>query len=291
MLTIAKAKFAAAGIDISQLRTTGDAAYFSFTLGKFCQGDIEVPCDSKANESCQGDMEVPCESDANESCIEVNDEILSPDTATTTSRTNSQNVDSQLSDSANLPTITGIFRGKDNYVFEIEGKSQKASKWRSELKEKLVPGWGTDNQPVYRTKAFSKKFGQVTLIFYVLQFKRAVSYLIVVGKPLLRYEALHTFAFHHRIEEFWKILKDTLELGDMHLRDREGAHACVAIKIISYLTVNMMKQNIRKLKCFKNVTINKLVNLCPKFVDVKQILKEHFHDIIPENYTLDKALA
>ena len=177
------------------------------------------------------------------------------------------------------------------YVFEIDGKSQKAGKWRSELKERLVPRWGTDNQPVHRTKASSKKFGQVILIFYVPKGKRAVSYLIVVGKPLRSSEALHTVANHHRIEEFWKLLKDTLKLGDMHLQSREGAHACVAIKIISYLTVNMMKQNIRKLKRFKNVTINKLVNLCPKFVDVKQILKEHFHGIIPENYTLDKALA
>jgi hypothetical protein len=143
---------------------------------------------------------------------------------------------------------------------------------------------------VYSTKAYSKKFGQVTLIFYIPKGKRAVSYLIVVGKPLRSSEALHTFAFHHRIEEFWKLIKDTFEMGDMQLRGRE-AHACVAIKIISYLIVNMMKQNLRKLKRFKNVTINKLVRLCPKFVDIQQILKEHFHDIIPENYTLDKALA
>jgi hypothetical protein len=201
------------------------------------------------------------------------------------------NEDFQLSGPANLPTITGIFRGKDNYVFEIDGKSQKAGKWRSDLKERLVSGWGTDNQPVYRTKASSKKFGQVILIFYVSKGKRAVSYLIVVGKPLLRYEALHTVANHHLMSEFWKLLKDTLKLGDMHLQSREGAHAGNAIKIISYLTVNMISLHIRKLKRFKNVTINKLVNLCPKFVDVKQILKEHFHGIIPENYTLYKALA
>jgi len=34
-----------------------------------------------------------------------------------------------------------------------------------------------------------------------------------------------------------------------------------------------------------------LARLCPKFVDIQQILKEHFHNIIPKNYTLDKALA
>jgi hypothetical protein len=219
----------------------------------------------------------------------VSDEISSPEPATTHQRTH--RADSQLSDPANLPTITGIFRGRDNYIFDIDGISQKAGKWRSFFTERLVSGWGTDNQPVYRTSAYSKKFGQVILIFYIPKGKKAVSYLIVVGKPLLRYEALHTYAFHHRIEEFWKFLKDTLELGDMHLRGRDGTHACIAVKIISYLIVNMMKQNLRKLKRFKKVTINKLVNLCPKFVDIQQILKEHFHDIIPENHTLDKALA
>lgn len=238
---------------------------------------------------CQGELEVSSETDTNKNCIEINDEIPSSDSATVHSRTN--HIDSQLSFPSNLPAITGIFRGKDNYVFEIDGKSQKAGQWRSDLKEKRVSGWGTDNQPVYRTKALSKKFGQVILIFYIPKGKRAVSYLIVVGKPLRSSEALHTFAFHHRIEEFWKLLKDTLQLGDMHFQDRGGAHACVAIKIISYLIVNFMKQNIRKLKRFKNVTINQLVNLCPKFVDVKQILKEHFYSIIPKKYTLDKALA
>ncbi len=138
---------------------------------------------------------------------------------------------------------------------------------------------------------YSKTFGQVTLVFYIPKGKRAVSYLVVIGNPLRSSEALHTFAFHHRIEEFWKLLKDTFEMGDMQLRGREGAHACVAIKIMSFLIVNMMKQNLRKLKSFKNVTINLLVRLCPKFVDMQQILKEHFHDIIPKNYTLDKALA
>ena len=278
MLSIAKAKFAAAGIDISQLRTTGDAAYFSETIAKFCQGESETACESDANEA----HSVPC-------C----DETPNSDTATTApmSNTDIANEDFESYNPASLPTLTGIFRGKDNYVFEIDGKIQKAGKWRKELKGELVPGWGTDNQPVYRTKASSKKFGQVILIFYVPKGKRAVSYLIVVGKPLRSSFAKHTFAFHHRIEEFWKLLKDTLNLGDMHLRSREGVHACVAVKIISYLIVNMMKQNIRKLKRFKNVTINQLVNLCPKFVDVKKILKEHFHSIIPENYTLDKALA
>jgi hypothetical protein len=187
--------------------------------------------------------------------------------------------------------ITGIFGGKDQYVFTIDGKRQKARQWRKALKEKLEEGWGTDGQPVYRTTAESPTFGLVTLLFYIPKGKRAVSYLIIVGRPLRSSEALHAFAFHHRIEEFWKLLKDTLELGDMHLQGREGAYACVGIKLISYLVVNMMKQNLRKLTRFRNITLNKIVNLCPTFVDIRQFFKEHFHEIIPENYGLAEALA
>jgi hypothetical protein len=79
------------------------------------------------------------------------------------------------------------------------------------------------------------------VLFYIPKGKRAVSYLIIVGRPLRSSEALHAFAFHHRIEEFWKLLKGTLDLGDIKLRDREGAHACVGIKLIGYLIVNMIK--------------------------------------------------
>ncbi len=189
------------------------------------------------------------------------------------------------------PTITGIFGGKASDVFTIDGKRQKAGQWRKDFKDLLKEGWGTDGQPVYRTAAESPTFGSVILLFYIPKGKRAVSYLMIIGRPLRSSEALHAFAFHHRIEEFWKLLKDTLELGDMHLQDREGAYACVGIKIISYFVVNMMKQNLRKLKRFRNITINKIVNLCPTFVDMRQIFKEYFHDVIPENYSLDEALA
>ncbi|MCP4489105.1 MAG: hypothetical protein GY820_17600 [Gammaproteobacteria bacterium] len=263
MLKAAEAKFEAAGIDISCLRTTGDAAYFSQKIAAFCNGECSEETSSESDAPATASL---------------------PDTGLA-------NEDAESSDPALLPTITGIFRGKDNYVFEIDGKIQKAGRWRKDFKDHLTPGWGTDGQPVYRTEAVSETFGGVILVFYIPKGKRAVSYLIIVGRPLRSSEALCAFAFHHRIEEFWKLLKNTLELGEMHLRDREGAHACVGIKIIAYLVVNTMKQNLRKLGHFRNVTINKLVRLCPKFVDVLQIFKEHFHGIIPDNHTLDKALA
>ncbi|MCP4107768.1 MAG: hypothetical protein GY749_19850 [Desulfobacteraceae bacterium] len=263
MLNAAETKFEAAGIDISRLRTTGDAAYFSQNIAAFCRGE----CSEEAEE-------IPSESDT-ATVVSLPDACLA-------------NEDVESYDPVLLPTITGIFRGKDSYVFEIDGEIQRAGRWRKDFKDRLTPGCGTDRQPVYRTEAVNETFGEVILVFYIPKGKRAVSYLIVVGRPLRSSEALCAFAFHHRIEEFWKLLKNTLELGEMHLRDREVSHACVSIKIIAYLVVNTMKQNLRKLGHFKNVTINKLVRLCPKFVDVLQIFKD---GMIPDKHTLAKALA
>jgi hypothetical protein len=257
MLEAAQARFAAVGIDLNELKTTADAAYFSQRIARLCQGR-----------------------QANDSPSDTTAALVVPTSTLETSDTRDQ-----------ASPITGIFGGKDNYVFEIDGKPQKARQWRKDLNHHLTVGWGTDGQPVYRTEAESETFGNVILLFYIPKGKRAVSYLIIVGRALRSSEALHAFGFHHRIEEFWKLLKGTLNLGDMKLQGRNGAHACVGIKLIGYLIVTMIKQNLRTLKRFRNVTINQLVTLCPKFVDMRQIFKEHFHDLIPENYNLDKALA
>lgn len=242
MLEVAKDRLSKAGIDVSVLKTTGDAAYLSEKIAKICQPKQDADSTQKEESETQ-------------------------------------------------PTFTGIFGGKDNYVFTINGIRQRSGQWRKEFAEKLQDGWGTDGQPVYRTQADSDTFGSVTLIFYIPKGKRAVSYLIVVGRPLRSCEAIHAFSFHHRIEEFWKLLKGTLHLDSMKLQERHGAYACVGLKIIGYLVVNMMKQNLRKFKAFTKVTINQLIELCPKFIDIKSIFKEHFHNIIPTNYNLNNALA
>jgi hypothetical protein len=258
MLKVAKDRLSKAGIDVSALKTTGDAAYLSGKIAKICQPEQNADTTQGADQS-----------------------------AGTTQNTDT----TQKEESKTQSTFTGIFGGKDNYVFTIDGIRQRAAEWRKYFKEELEEGWGTDGQPVYRTQAESDTFGTVTLIFYIPKGKRAVSYLIVVGCPLRSCEALHAFSFHHRIEEFWKTLKGTFELGSMKLQERHGAHACVGIKIIGYIFVNMMKQNLRKLRAFRKVTINQLVELCPKFVDISSIFKEHFHEIIPINHNLNKALG
>lgn len=268
MLAAARARFATAGIDIAELRTTGDAAYFSEKIAAFCRGKFPA--------------EAPSDPDTATSQSDPDPAGGAPETP---------GHESGDTDPALLPTITGIFRGRDNHVFEIDGKRQKAGQWRKDLKDSLAPGWGTDGQPVCRTGAFSEKFGDVILLSYIPKGRRAISHLITVGRPLRAGETLHAYSFHHRTEDFRKLLRDTLELGAMHLRGREGAHACVGIKIIAYLVVSMMRQNLKRLGRFRNVTISGLVGLCPKFVDVRQIFKELFPGIVPGSHTLDDALA
>ncbi len=98
MLKAAEVKFDAAGIDISLLKTTGDAAYFSQNIAVFCRGECSAEAPSW------------------------------PDTAADESRPDNGAANEDVGSyvPALLPTITGIFRGWDNCVFNIDGQIQKA---------------------------------------------------------------------------------------------------------------------------------------------------------------------
>jgi hypothetical protein len=158
MLEVAKDRLSKAGIDVMS-QITGDAAYLSERLPK-------MPTEQK-------NAGLP--------------KVQAYSKYSTTKE-----------ESKTQSTFTGIFGGKDNYVFTIDGIRQRAAEWRKYFKEELEEGWGTDGQPVYRTQAESDTFGTVTLIFYIPKGKRAVSYLVVVGCPLRSCEALHAFSFPHK---------------------------------------------------------------------------------------------
>ncbi len=264
MLEAAYARFAAAGIDLNVFTTTGDAAYLSGIIANVCHGTQP---------------------------LETRDSTVAPEPVLPPAPETTADITSDTAAAEPTSPITGIFGGKDSYVFEIAGTRQKAGLWRKQFRDELEAGWGTDGQPVFRTAADSPTFGSVILLFYIPKGKRAVSYLIIVGRPLRSSEALHAYHFHHRIEEFWKLLKHTLHLGDMKLQGRNGAHACVGLTVIEFLLVNGMKQRLRKLRRFRNVTINQLVELCPQFVDMRQILNTIFSDLIPLQYGLEEALC
>jgi hypothetical protein len=185
----------------------------------------------------------------------------------------------------------GVFRGKGSYVFEIAGQRHRASAWKKTLASRLGPSWGCD-QDVYRVAAVSPTLGKVILVFFrSKKGQERIEYLVVVGKPLRACEALRAYHRHHWIEEFWQILRSVLHVEATSLRGRAGALAGIGIKVVAFLLLSEVQQQLRKQPRFAHLTLHQVVHVCPKFVDMRAFLQEHFHDRIPANYTLEQALA
>ena len=187
--------------------------------------------------------------------------------------------------------LAGIFRGKGSYVFEIAGQRQRASQWKKTFASRLEKGWGCEEE-VYRVEAFSPTFGPVILVFYrPKKGSSRIEYLVVVGQPLRACEALRAYHRHHWIEEFWQILRSVLQVEATSLWGQAGALAGVGIKVVAFLLLTEIQHGLKKLRRFSKLTLHQLVHLCPKFVDMRAFMQEHFHDRIPANYSLDLALA
>jgi hypothetical protein len=187
--------------------------------------------------------------------------------------------------------VGGVFRGKGTYRFEIGGRRQTATQWKREFASRLAKGWGCEEE-VYRVEAVSPTFGKVILVFYrPKEGKDRIEYLIVVGRPLRACEALRVKHAHHWIEEFWQILRSVLHVEATSLQGRAGALAGIGIKVLAYLLLEEVQHGLKKMRRFSQLTLHQLVHVCPRFVDMRAFLREHFHDRIPANYGLDQALA
>ena len=226
MLEQAKVRFAAAGIDIAQLATSGDSAYLSAHVQETCQ------------------------------------ELV--------------------------PAYAGI-GGKDNYQFTIKGETHKAKIWRKRFAQSLKAGvWGCD-VPVYRVRAFSPTFGEVTLVFCRLKGERKVSYLILT-KPLRTAQAVRIAHQHHWIEVFWKRCKGLFKLAEAKLKKPQGARACVGIKLVGYLLLLLLQITLKRYRRFARVSMDRLVTLCAQFIDPIPIFQQHFHEIPIANISMDQYL-
>jgi hypothetical protein len=185
----------------------------------------------------------------------------------------------------------GVFRGKGTYGFEIDGQRQTAAQWKRTFASRLAKGWGCEEE-VYRVAAVSPTFGKVILVFYRPKGgKDRIEYLIVVGRPLRACEALRVKHAHHWIEEFWQILRSVLHVEATSLQGRAGALAGIGIKVLAYLLLEEVQHGLKRMRRFSQLTLHQLVHVCPRFVDMRAFLQEHFHDRIPANYGLDQALA
>jgi len=225
MLDQAKARFAAAGIDIEQLATSGDSAYLSEHVQETCQ-ELD---------------------------------------------------------------LAGVFGGKDNYQFTIQGETHKAKIWRKRFATSLKPdAWGCDI-PAYRVHAISPTWGAVTLVFCKLQGERKISYLILT-KPLRTAQAVRIIHQHHWIEVFWKRCKGLFKLADLKLKKPQGARACVGIKLVGYLLLLRLQMALKRYRRFARVSMDRLVTLCMHFFDPLPIFQQHFHEIPIDNINMDQYL-
>ena len=146
---------------------------------------------------------------------------------------------------------TILIHAKNNYVITIGDKTDKLSEHKKS--GQLLPNqWGCGDTPICRTKASSRAFGDVVLLFFQDGGKGQT--MMVFGKPLRACEILRIWSQHHGIEQFWAEyawgilhdLKTDLKLSAMSLEGRHGAYANLGVKVMSYLLIQQVSRSVRK---------------------------------------------
>lgn len=155
---------------------------------------------------------------------------------------------------------------KSNYVFTLNGRKQKLSRHKKEVKLQS-DGWGCD-KPHLRVFAESPTFGKTLLLFFVDGSK--IRCLMVFGRPKRAAEILRIWRQHHGIEQFWRNLKSVVHLSEMSLQRRDGAYASLGIKVLSYLLIISVSM-------VTGLTPQKIILLLSGQREHLLELMEHFH--------------
>ena len=163
---------------------------------------------------------------------------------------------------------TILIHAKNNYVMTIGDKTDKLSEHKKS--GQLTAGkWGCGDTPVCRTKASSRAFGDVVLLFFQDGGKGQT--MMVFGKPLRACEILRIWSQHHGIEQFWRHLKTDLKLSAMSLEGRQGAYVNLGLKVMSYLLIQHVSRSVRK--TFHQIQLE----LCGQR-HMLSTLSAHFHE-------------
>ena len=172
---------------------------------------------------------------------------------------------------------TILIHAKNNYVMMIGDKTDKLSEHKKSIQ--LTAGkWGCGDTPVCRTKASSRAFGDVVLLFF--QDGGKIQTMMVFGKPLRACEILRIWSQHHGIEQFWQNtrvvfcsfdLKTDLKLSAMSLEGRQGAYVNLGLKVMSYLLIQHVSRSVRK--TFHQIQLE----LCGQR-HMLSTLSAHFHE-------------
>jgi hypothetical protein len=156
---------------------------------------------------------------------------------------------------------------KGNYVFSIGGERKKLRLHKEEvqLQDDL---WGCKGIPASRTAAESPTFGKVILLLF--QYCSAIKCVMAFGRKLRACEILSIWKQHHSIEQFWRRLKNDLQIHRMRLRSREGVNGMIAIKLLAYLVME-------KLSALTGLTFRQIMNYSKRKLDLSSFFQEHFH--------------
>jgi hypothetical protein len=160
-----------------------------------------------------------------------------------------------------------VIHTKSSYVFTIDGKRAKLSEHKKEI-ELRDDLWGCKGIAVARKVAESPTFGKVILLFF--QDGSMIKCVMVFGRKLRACEILSIWKQHHSIEQFWRRLKNDLQIHRIRLRGREGVYAMVAIKLLAYLVME-------KLSALTRLTFHQLKNYAKRQIDLCSFFREHFH--------------
>lgn len=165
---------------------------------------------------------------------------------------------------------TILIHSKSNYVFTIDGKKQKLSAYKKEVKFD-ESAWGCDGIPVVRKAAESPTFGKVLLLFF--KDGENIKCVIVFGRKLRASEIMSIWKQHHSIECFWRRLKTDLQIHKVRMRDREGVYAMIGIKVVAYLLMEHLSFQ-------TGLTFHQLKIQAKREIDICSFFSEHFHSLI-----------
>jgi hypothetical protein len=160
-----------------------------------------------------------------------------------------------------------LVHAKSNYVFTIDGKKEKLSSHNQniQLQDNL---WGCKGIGITRKAAESPTFGKVILLFFrdLTRSKCIIS----LGRKLRGCEILSIWKQHHSIEQFWRSLKNDLQIHRIRLRARNGVYGMIAIKLLAYLLME-------RLSALTNLTFHQIKLYAKREINLWSFFCEHFH--------------
>jgi hypothetical protein len=163
-----------------------------------------------------------------------------------------------------------LIHAKSNYVFTIDGKKQKLSAHKKEIKFN-EDAWGCKGIPVARKAAESPTFGKMLLLFF--KDGERVKCVMLFGKRLRAAEIMSIWKQHHSIECFWRRLKSDLQIHKVRMRDREGVYTMVGIKLVAYLLMEHLSFQ-------TGLTFHQIKIQAKREIDVCYFFSEHFHSLM-----------